>query len=52
MHSIDDFIDLDHIIDYAAMKHNVDYANPIDDSNADNDGDNELLAFMAGQKSS
>jgi hypothetical protein len=53
MHSIDDFIDLDHIIDYAVMKHNVDYADPIDDSNADNDGSNaELLAYMAGQKSS
>jgi hypothetical protein len=51
MHPIDDFIDLDHIIDYTVMKHDVDYADPIDDSKADNDGGNELLAYMAGQKS-
>jgi hypothetical protein len=52
MNSIDYFIDLDHIIDYAVMEHNVEYADPIDDSKADNDGGNELLAYMAGQKSS
>jgi hypothetical protein len=49
MHSIDDFVDLDHIIDYSVMKYDVEYADPVDESKVDDD---KLLAYMPGQKSS
>jgi hypothetical protein len=52
MHSVDSWVDLNYIIDYTVMKHNVDYSDPNDDEKVDEDGVTELLAYMAGQKSS
>jgi hypothetical protein len=44
MHNVDTFVDLDHLIDYATMKHKMVV------TDADEDGGAELLARMAGQK--
>jgi hypothetical protein len=50
MRDVDTFVDLDHLIDYATMKHET--AATDAHSNADEDGGSELLAYMTGQKSS
>jgi hypothetical protein len=51
MHDIEAYVDFDVIVDYAVSKHEVDF-NDSDDGNKDNDNGTELLAYMAGQKSS
>jgi hypothetical protein len=51
MHDIEAYIDFDSIVDYAVSKHEVDF-NDSGDGNKDNDNGMELLAYMAGQKSS
>jgi hypothetical protein len=51
MHDIEAYVDFDSIVDYAVSKHEVDFS----DSGVgikDNDNGMELLAYMAGQKSS
>jgi hypothetical protein len=50
VHDFDTFVDLDHLIDYATMKHETAVTDA--DSNADEDGVSELWAYMARQKSS
>jgi hypothetical protein len=52
MHDVDKFVDLDHLIDYATMKHETAVTDAEAHSNADEDGGSELLAYMSGQKSS
>jgi hypothetical protein len=52
MHDVETFVDLDSMIDYAVLKHEVDHVDP---NAIEKDSDNcgtELLAYMAGQKSS
>jgi hypothetical protein len=52
MHDVETYVDLDSIIDYAVCKHEVDYG---ESNEGGRDSDNcgtELLAYMAGQKSS
>jgi hypothetical protein len=43
MHSSDDFVYLYHIIDYTVMKHDVEYADPVDERKVDEDGGAEYL---------
>jgi hypothetical protein len=52
MHDVDTFVDLDHLIDYATIKHKTAVTDAEAHSNADEDGGSELLACMAGRKSS
>jgi hypothetical protein len=52
MHNVDTYVDLDHLIDYATMKHKLAVTDASAHSSADEDGGSELLAYMAGQKSS
>jgi hypothetical protein len=51
MHDIEAYSDFDSIVDYAVSKHDVDFDDS-GDGNKDNDNGTELLAYMAGQKSS
>jgi hypothetical protein len=51
VHDVDTFVYLDHLIDYATMKHEMVVLDDAD-NNIDEDGGSELLAYMAGQKSS
>jgi hypothetical protein len=51
MHDIEDYVDFDSIVYYAVSKHEVDFDESCD-GNKDNDNGTELLANMAGQKSS
>jgi hypothetical protein len=51
MHDIEAYVDFDSIVDYAVSKHEV-YFSDSGDGNNDNDNGTELLAYMAGQKSS
>jgi hypothetical protein len=52
MHNLDTFVDLDHLIYYATMKNKLAVNDANAHSSADEDGGSELLAYMAGQKSS
>jgi hypothetical protein len=52
MHNVDTFVDLDHLINYATMKHKLGATDANAHGNADEDGGSELLAYMVGQKSS
>jgi hypothetical protein len=52
MHNVNTFVDLDHLIDYATMKHKMAATDANAHSNADEDGGSEILAYMAGQTSS
>ena len=51
LHSVEDFVDLDSMIDYAVMKHDTTPVNTDDNKLADNEG-TALLPYMSGQKSS
>jgi hypothetical protein len=51
IHAVEDFVDLDSMIDYAVMKHDTDHANTNYNKIADNEG-TEMLAYMSRQKSS
>jgi hypothetical protein len=51
MHDIEAYVDFDSIIGYAVSRHEVDF-DESGDGNKDNDNGMELLAYMAGQKSS
>jgi hypothetical protein len=51
MHAVEDFVDLDSMIEYAAMKHDTAPVNVDDNKIVDNEG-TALLAYMSGQKSS
>jgi hypothetical protein len=47
MHNVDTFVDLDHLIDYATMKHELALTDADAHSNADEDGGSELLAYIS-----
>jgi hypothetical protein len=49
MHAVEEFVDLDSIIDYAVMKHDTAHVNTNDNKIADNEG-TVLLAYMSGQQ--
>jgi hypothetical protein len=51
MLAVEDFVDIDSMIDYAVMKHDTAPVSTDDDKIADNEG-TALLAYMSGQKSS
>jgi hypothetical protein len=51
MHAVEDFVDLESIVDYAVMKHDTAHVNTDDNKIADNEG-TALLSYMSGQQSS
>ena len=51
MHNVGDVINLDDIVDYTVMKHNVVLSGD-DDDKVKSDDDDALLAYMAGRTSS
>jgi hypothetical protein len=52
MHDVETYVDLDSMINYAISKHKVDCVDPNDIGKDSDDCGTELLAYMAGQKSS
>jgi hypothetical protein len=52
MHDVETYIDLDSMIHYTISKHGVDYVDPNEIGKDSDNCSTELLAYMAGQKSS
>jgi len=50
-HEVTDLVNIDDIIDYSVMRHEVVDVHKDDEPETTTDGDNELLAFMAGRES-
>ena len=52
VHDVSDVVNLDDLIDYAVMNHDVGTSETVDDKFDGDDGDDKLLAYMAGRTSS